>query len=322
MADLQLTSKALQQRIAALSPERRALLEQRLQQQGLATAAAGVPLVPQPRPAVVPLSASQKNLWVLHQLNPNSSAYHIAFSWRLTGPLNVPALADSLNAIAQRHDSLRTQFVEPDGQPCQKVLSDIALSLPVADLRALPAAAATAEIQRLSEQCVKQPFDLSRAPLFRCQLLGLDDTTHLLLVVLHHIVADGWSRGVLMRELAAGYRARLENTAPALPPLPIQYIDYALWQQQWLQSAACRTQLDYWQQQLAGLPALELPSDRPRPAVPDFTSRTDTRTLPSDCVVALKTLSQREGTTLFMTLLAAFKVLLHRYTAQEDIGVG
>ncbi|MEM6714402.1 MAG: amino acid adenylation domain-containing protein [Cyanobacteria bacterium P01_C01_bin.147] len=322
MADLQLTSKALQQRIAALSPERRALLEQRLQQQGLAAAAAEVPLVPQTRPAVVPLAASQKNLWVLQQLNPNSSAYHIAFSWRLIGPLNVPALADSLNAIAQRHDSLRTQFVEPDGQPCQKVLSDITLSLPVADLRALPAAAATAEIQRLSEQCVKQPFDLSRAPLFRCQLLGLDDTTHLLLVVLHHIVADGWSRGVLMRELATGYRARVESTAPALPPLPIQYTDYALWQQEWLQSAACRTQLDYWQQQLAGLPALELPSDRPRPAVPNFTSRTDTHALPSDCVAALKTLSQREGTTLFMTLLAAFKVLLHRYTAQEDIGVG
>jgi len=321
MSDLRSTSEALQQRIAALSPERRALLEQRLKQQGLSPATA-LPLVPQARPAVVPLSPSQQNLWVLHQLNPDSSAYHIALSWRLTGTLNIPALEGSLNAIAQRHESLRTRFVEQDGQPCQQVLPDIALSLPVTDLRPLPEAAIEAEIQRLTEQCVKQPFDLSCDPLLRSHLLRLNETTALLLLVLHHIVADGWSRGVLMRELATFYRAFAENAAAALPPLPIQYADYTLWQQQWLQSDACRAQLDYWRQQLAGLPALELPTDRPRPAVPNFTSRTCTCSLPSDCVAALKALSQREGTTLFMTLLAAFKLLLHRYTTQDDIGVG
>jgi len=321
MSDLRSTSEALQQRIAALSPERRALLEQRLKQQGLSPAAA-LPLVPQARPAVVPLSPSQQNLWVLQQLNPNSSAYHIALSWRLTGTLNIPALEGSLIAIAQRHESLRTRFVEQDGQPYQRVLPDIALSLPVTDLRPLPEAAVEAEIQRLTEQCIRQPFDLSCDPLLRSHLLRLNETKALLLLVLHHIVADGWSRGVLMRELATFYRAFTENAAAALPPLPIQYVDYTLWQQQWLQSDVCRTQLDYWRQQLAGLPTLELPTDHPRPAVPNFTSRTCTCSLPSDCVAALKALSQREGTTLFMTLLAAFKLLLHRYTTQDDIGVG
>jgi len=322
MADLRFTSEALQQRIAALSPERRALLEQQLKQQELFPTATELLLVPQPRPAVVPLSPSQQNLWVLHQLNLYSSAYHIGLSWRLTGTLNIPALECSLNAIALRHESLRTRFVEQDGQPCQQVLPDIALSLPVSDLRPLPEDAVEAEIQRLTEQCVRQPFDLSRDPLLRTHLIQLNETTSILLLVLHHIVADGWSRGVLMRELATFYRAFAENAVPALPPLAIQYADYTLWQQQWLQSDACRTQLDYWRQQLTGLSRLELPSDRSRPAVPNFTSRTCTRPLPSDCVTALKVLSQREGTTLFMTLLAAFKLLLHRYTAQDDIGVG
>jgi len=322
MSDLRLTSEALQQRIAALSPERRALLEQRMKQQGLSPAATALPLVPQIRPAVVPLSPSQQNLWVLHQLNPDSSAYHIALSWRLTGTLNIPALEGSLNAIAQRHESLRTQFVEQDGQPCQQVLRDISLSLPVTDLRPLLEDAVDAEIQQLTEQCVKQPFNLTCDPLLRAHLIQLDKTTAILLLVLHHIVADGWSRGVLMWELATLYRAFADNAAAALPPLPIQYADYTLWQQQWLQSDACRTQLDYWRQQLAGLPTLELPTDHPRPAVPNFTSRTCTCSLPSDCVAALKALSQRESTTLFMTLLAAFKLLLHRYTTQDDIGVG
>lgn len=328
MTDLPLNS-ALQQRIAALSPERRALFEQQLKQrgliqQGMSVAALGGPrMTPaQDRPALVPLSPAQKNLWVLHQLHPGNSAYHIALSWRLTGVLNRPALERSLAAIAQRHEILRTRFVEQDGQPYQSVLPDISLSLSVTDLRQLPQAAIEAEIHRITEEFVQQPFDLSRDPLMRSHLLQLNGTTAMLLLVLHHLGADGWSRGVLLREFAAFYRAFAVNSAPSLPPLPIQYADYALWQQQWLQSEACLAQLGYWRQQLAGLPRLELPSDRPRPAIPNFASNTCTGLLPPDSVAALKTLSQREGTTLFMTLLAIFKLLLHRYSAQTDIGVG
>ena len=315
--------EALQQRIAALSPERRALLEQRLQRQGLSLVAVVSPLIPQSRPPAVPLSPAQQNLWVRHQLNPESSAYHIGLSWQLTGTLDIAALERSLSAIVQRHESLRTQFVAPAGRPCQQIRShDSAALLPVTNLSLLPKAAITAEVQRLTEQCVKQPFDLNQDSLLRAQLLQLDKTHSVLLLVLHHLVADGWSRGVLMRELATLYRDFTNDAVPALPPLPIQYADYTLWQQQWLQGDACRIQLDYWRQQLSGLPALELPTDRPRPAVPNFISRTCTGTLSSDCVTALKTLSQQAGMTLFMTLLAAFKLLLHRYSAQEDIGVG
>ncbi|NEQ47697.1 MAG: AMP-binding protein [Leptolyngbya sp. SIOISBB] len=323
MTDPRPNFEALQQRIAALSPERRALLAQRLQQQGLSPVAAVSPLVPQPRPPIVPLSPAQQNLWVLHQLAPESSAYHIGLSWQLTGALDIKALEHSLSAIVQRHESLRTQFVAPSGQPYQQILSHgLAAPLSVTNLSLLPKAAIAAEVKRLTEQCVKQPFDLSRDPLLRSRLLRLDETTAILLLVLHHLVADGWSRGVLMRELATLYRDFTNSAIPSLPPLPIQYADYTLWQQRWLQSEACHTQVNYWRRQLSGLPALELPTDRPRPAVPNFTSRTCTDTLSSDCVTALKTLSQQSGTTLFMTLLAAFKLLLHRYTAQADIGVG
>ena len=323
MTDPRLNSEALQQRIAALSLEQRALLEQRLQQQGWSPVAVTSPLGPQSRPPEVPLSPAQQNLWVLHQLNPESSAYHIGLAWRLTGALDIAALEHSLSAITQRHESLRTQFVAPTGQPYQQIRSHhLAAPLPITDLSAWPKAAIAAEVQRLTAQCVQQPFDLSQDSLLRTRLLQLDENRSVLLLVLHHLVADGWSRGVLMRELATLYREFTGDVIPALPPLPIQYADYTLWQQQWLQGAACRTQLDYWRQQLSGLPALALPTDRPRPAVPNFTSRTCTCTLSSDCVTALKTLSQRAGTTLFMTLLAAFKLLLHRYSAQADIGVG
>ena len=228
--------EALQQRIAALSPERRALLEQRLQQQGLSPVAVVSPLMPQPRPPAVPLSPAQQNLWVLHQLNPESSAYHIGLSWQLTGTLDIVALERSLSVIVQRHESLRTQFVAPAGQPYQQIRSHhLAAPLLVTNLRLLPKAAIAAEVQRLTEQSVKQPFDLSQDSLFRARLLQLDETHSVLLLVLHHLVADGWSRGVLMRELATLYRDFTNDAVPALPPLPIQYADYTLWQQQWLQ---------------------------------------------------------------------------------------
>ncbi|MEL6384793.1 MAG: condensation domain-containing protein, partial [Cyanobacteria bacterium J06626_18] len=327
MTDPSLTTDALRQRIAALSPERRALFEQQLQKQGLSlglsTSAKSALVSPQTRPSKLPLSPAQRNLWILHQLSPDSSAYHIAMSWRLTGALDVIALERSLQAITQRHESLRTVFVEQDGQPCQKISPTISTSFwSAVDLRMLPEIALQAEAQRLTEQAVRQPFDLSQGPLFRGQLLRLHETTSVLLLTLHHIVADGWSRGVLMRELAALYRDFCEGKPVSLSPLPIQYADYALWQQQWLQSENCRVQLNYWRQQLASLPVLELPCDYSRPSVSDFVSRTCTHTLSPDRLTALKTLSRQQGTTLFMTLLAAFKLLLHRYSAQADIGVG
>ncbi|MEM9008335.1 MAG: condensation domain-containing protein, partial [Cyanobacteria bacterium P01_F01_bin.86] len=331
MTDARLTTDVLRQRIAALSPERRALLEQQLKKQGLSLAAPvsepSVLIAPQERPSVLPLSPAQRNLWVLHQLNPDSSAYHIAMSWQLTGWLDAVALERSLHAIAQRHESLRTIFVEQDGQPCQRILPEIPASFwSSVDLKMLPDAAMQAEVQRFTEQAVRHPFDLSQGPLLRVQLLCLGESAFKLLIVLHHSVADGWSRGVLMQELATLYRQlsghKGEGESVSLPPLSIQYADYALWQQEWLQSSNCQIQLDYWRKQLASLPVLELPCDYPRPVVANFISNTCTHTLSLDRVMALKTLSRQQGTTLFMTLLAVFKVLLHRYSAQADIGVG
>ncbi|MEM0981171.1 MAG: amino acid adenylation domain-containing protein, partial [Cyanobacteria bacterium P01_H01_bin.58] len=333
MTDSRLTTDVLRQRIAALSPERRALFEQQLKARGLsleaeAPASDSSGLVPpQVRPPVLPLSLAQRNLWVLHQLDPDDSAYHIAMSWRMTGALDVVALKRSLHAIAQRHESLRTVFVEQDSQPCQRILPEIPSSFWASvDLRMLPDAAMQAEIRRFTEQAVRQPFDLSQGPLFRSQLLRLDESTSILLITLHHIVADGWSRGVLMQELATLYRHfrgdESEGESVSLPPLTLQYADYALWQHQWLQSDNCQIQLAYWRKQLASLPALELPCDYTRPRVASFASRTCTHTLSPERVKALKTLSRQQGTTLFTLLLSAFKVLLHHYSAQADIGVG
>jgi amino acid adenylation domain-containing protein len=270
-----------------------------------------------------PLSFAQQRLWFLDQLEPDSVVYNIPTAFRLTGLLDVAALEKSLNNIVQRHEALRTIFSVVEGQPVQIIAPTLTLPLPVIDLRNLPEAERDAEAQRLAIEEARRPFDLGRGSLLRATLLRLEDEEHVLLLTMHHIVSDGWSMGVFFQELSALYKALSTGKPASLPELPIQYVDFAVWQRGWLQGETLETQLLYWREHLAGAPPLlTLPTDHPRPPLPTYQGAYRSLELPQALSKSLKTLSHQEGGTLFMTLLAAFKVLLYRYTGQEDVLVG
>jgi amino acid adenylation domain-containing protein len=298
-------------------------------------------IVPIARDRTLPLSFAQQRLWFLDQLVPNNAFYNTPAAVRLTGSLNLAALEKTFNEIVRRHEALRTTFVTLEGQPVQAIAPaaplgsfppTFTLSLPLIDLRKLPEAEREAEARRLTTQEAQRPFDLSKGSLLRVTLLWLDEEEYILLLILHHIVSDGWSMGVLIREIALLYAAISSEKPDArklatasltpLPPLPIQYADFAHWQREWLQGEVLETQLTYWRQQLDGISILNLPTDRPRPAVQTYRGATQLLQLPKSLSLALEALSQQEGVTLFMTLLAAFQTLLYRYTQQEDIAVG
>jgi len=281
------------------------------------------PILPRTINENLPLSFAQQRLWFLDQLIPDSPIYNISLAYRVTGQLNVGALEQSLCEIVRRHEALRTTFTPVDGQPIQAIAPEINLTLPVVDLREIAEAERDAEVQWLATQEAQQPFDLTQGPLLRVKLLRLDEAEHVLFLTMHHIVSDGWSLGVLMRELAVLYEGFSTRKPVSLPELPIQYADFALWQREWLSGEVLESNLAYWKQQLGGeLPILELPTDRPRPPVQTYRGARQSFELSKDLTDALKVLSRREGVTLFMTLLAAFKVLLYRYTGQEDVIVG
>ncbi|MGH7829989.1 MAG: non-ribosomal peptide synthetase, partial [Candidatus Binatia bacterium] len=272
---------------------------------------------------VFPASFAQQRLWFLDQLEPGSSAYNIPAAFRLTGRLNVAALEQSLNEILARHEVLRTSFSGADGQPVQVIAPTLRLSLPVTDLTAAPQTEREIEAIRLMNQESRRPFDLAQAPLLRAGLLRLAEESHILLLCNHHIISDGWSMGVLLREISALYDAFSSGRPSPLPPLPIQYADFAVWQRQWLEGETLQKQLSYWKNQLDGMPRLlELPTDHSRPAFQTFRGAHESLTLPQPLTEAIKRLSRQEGTTLFMTLLGAFKTLLYRLTGQNDIVVG
>ncbi|MBW4611885.1 MAG: amino acid adenylation domain-containing protein [Desmonostoc vinosum HA7617-LM4] len=324
------------QRLQNLSPQKRALLLKALQKDATPTAQSlSIPRRNEQTPCI--LSYAQQRLWFLAQLEPGSAAYNIATAVRLLGVLNVAALHRSLNEIVCRHEALRTTFTTVAGQPVQVIAPAVTLVLPLVDLQEF--AEQEAKVQRLASEAAQHPFDLTQSPLLRVTLLRLSQTEHVLLLTMHHIISDGWSMGVLIRELTALYQAYFDSDSP-LPltaqaehpatanstrhsPLPIQYADFAVWQRQWLQTEVLPTQMSYWKQQLGGtLPVLELPTDRPRSPIPSFRGETQSFSLSPQLSEALKALSLQEGVTLFMTLLAAFQTLLYRYTAQEDILVG
>ena len=272
---------------------------------------------------VFPVSFAQQRLWFLDQLLPGNSLYNIPAALRLSGVLNVSALSQSLNEIVRRHEALRTTFITENDQPVQAIASALSLTLPLVDLRELAKTEREAQALRLAIGEAQQPFDLTQGPLLRAKVLQLGEQEYVLLFTMHHIISDGWSMGVLIRELAALYEAFTSGKPSPLPELSIQYVDFAIWQQQWLQGEVLEAQLAYWKQQLAGVPAfLALPTDRPRPPAQTLLGATQSFQLPKSLSVALKALSQREGVTLFMTLLAAFKVLLYRYSGQSDILAG
>ena len=281
------------------------------------------PIRPVPRGGPLPLSFAQQRLWFLGQLEPDSPVYNIPWAVRLAGPLDDAALHQALDAIVARHEALRTTVVAPDGMPVQVIGAPRPVNLSTVDLRAWPDADREAELQRRLREEARRPFILGRDLMVRAALFRLGEGDHVLLLVMHHIASDGWSMGGFFRELTALYAALARGRPPALPELPIQYADYAVWQREWLQGEELETQLAYWRRQLAGNPpALELPTDRPRPSVQSLAGARRRVVLPRPLADALAALSRREGATLFMTLLAAFAALLHRYTGQDDIVVG
>jgi amino acid adenylation domain-containing protein len=312
----------LADRIAALSPDARARLEAYLLQDTVGkTAGRGIPRVSTSPPH--PLSFAQQRLWFLEQLEPESPLYNVHAAFRVQGALDVAALQTALDQVVARHEALRTTFAAPDGQPVQVVGPPRPVALAVVDLTTQPAAEREAACQRCLAAEIRRPFDLTRDLLLRALLVRLGAAEHVLLVAKHHIASDGWSTGVLWRELGLLYAAAAAGRPPALPALPIQYADYAVWQRQWLQGDVLAAQLAYWRARLAGAPAsLELPTDRPRPAAQTIRGGHRTRTLPPALRAALEALGRQAGATLFMTLLAAFQTLLARYTGQEEIVVG
>ncbi len=269
-----------------------------------------------------PLSFAQQRLWLLDQLLPSGSVYNLPRVVRLAGELDVEVLRRAFDELVRRHEVLRTRFEVHDGEPVQVIEPQLSVAVEAEDLGALAPAQREAEAQRRARQEAQAPFDLERGPLVRARLLRLAPTEHWLLFSLHHIVTDGWSMGVLMRELSVLYGAYRRGEPSPLAELPVQYADYALWQREWLQGGVLEQQLAYWKQALAELPVLELPTDRPRPMVASYRGARLSFELGEELTRGLKALSRREGATLFMTLLAAFQVLLYRYSGQEDLAVG
>jgi amino acid adenylation domain-containing protein len=289
----------------------------------LGAVASEPPIVAAPRDGELALSFSQQRLWFLDQLEPESPFYNNPISLRLAGRLDATALERALNALVARHESLRTTFASCDGRPVQVIASEGAITLVAEDMTHLPAAEREAGAKRLAAEEARRPFDLAQGPLLRARLLRLAEDDHVLLVTMHHIISDGWSVGVLIRETATFYQAFAAGEDAQLTALPIQYADYARWQRDWLQGEALAAQLDYWTAQLRGKPTLlELPADHPRPAVQSSRGAVCSFDLPPQLSTALNRLSRQEGATLFMTLLAAFQTLLHRYSGQTAINVG
>ncbi|MCB0212276.1 MAG: amino acid adenylation domain-containing protein, partial [Anaerolineae bacterium] len=273
------------------------------------------PIEPVARSERLALSFAQQRLWFLDQLGADS-AYNMLAALKLTGPLNITALQQALQTIVDRHEVLRTTFATVAGQPEQIIASPVAIGLPMVEVQA-------DAITGLVQQEMLSRFDLTQDLMLRTCLLRLSAQEHVLLVTFHHIASDGWSIGVFLRELAVLYQVFDHNQPSPLPPLPIQYADFAHWQRRWLQGHVLNRQLSYWQQQLAGAPQLSaLPTDRPRPAVQTFRGGAIPVTLSPELTEQIKRLSQQNGTTLFMTLLAAFKVLLYRYSGHTDVVVG
>jgi hypothetical protein len=309
-------------RIGNLSPARRALLEQKLKAKGLDSLLKGA-IRRRVKQGPAFLSFSQQRLWFLDRYQPNSSVYNVPSALRLRGSLDIGALEQSLNEIIRRHESLRTTFTIEGGEPVQVIAPPVSLSLPLVDLSDRRESQREEEALGLAREEAEWPFDLVQGPLFRSKLLRLGKDDHVLLLTMHHIVSDGWSMGVLHRELSVVYRAFCRSESSPLAELPIQYADFAVWQREWLQGEVLESQLSYWKKQLEGIPAvIDLPTDRPRPAVQSFRGKRQSIKLSKELMQGLKALSRKEGVTLFMTLLAAFQTLLYRYTGQEDIVVG
>jgi hypothetical protein len=281
------------------------------------------PLIPVERSTRQPLSFAQQRLWFLDQLEPGSPFYNVARAVRLSGRLDTAALSGAIAEIVRRHESLRTTFGTDAGTPFQKTAEFEAGPWRFVDLTQVDESLRELQAKEMAGTEIAQPFDLTRDLLLRALLLKLSDEEHVLIITLHHIAADGWSIGVLFRELIVLYRNSVTGQTTTLPALPIQYADYAVWQRQWLRGEVLEELLCYWRNQLAGAPqVLHLPTDKPRPSVQSFRGAHEALTLPAVLVSRLRNLSQARGATLFMTLLAGFQLVLSRFSGQQDLIVG
>jgi hypothetical protein len=308
-------------RIAALAPEQRKLLEQRLREENIDFTKIQV-LPRSTEQEEIPLSFAQERLWFLDQLQPGKPHYNMSFAIRVHGQLNSEAMEQAVSEIVRRHEILRTSFVATGGVPAQKIASWAAFRVDRMKLLSGSGADCSALTDRLIRGAADHRFDLSRGPLLRVVLLYVGDEDHILLLTMHHIVSDGLSMAVFVREIVSLYDAFSAGASSPLRDLTIQYADFTIWQRRWLGSAPCEKQLSYWRQQLRGLPVMPLVSDRPRPAVQTYRGATQSQVLPRRLITAINELSRREDATPFMTFLAAFNVLLGWYSKQQDILIG
>ncbi|SIT01149.1 non-ribosomal peptide synthetase [Achromobacter sp. MFA1 R4] len=314
--------RTLAERIAKLDAQQRQTLLAKLVAQGIDPG--GLPIVPFPDVAAYPLSYAQQGLWLTWQMAPESSAYNMAGVVALHGALQPDALHKAVQALAERHAVLRSVFeVDANDAPMQRVLPQAVAAWRHERVEQVTGDAREAAARALCQDDATRPFDLARAPAWRVTLISLSANEHWLSLTMHHMLADGWSQAILLRDLAALYEAQAHGQPPALPSLPIQFGDYALWQREWYAASQLPTQLQYWRERLGQDPEpLRLPLDRPRPARRDAAAGACTLTLPADLAASARALAQRCGASVFMTLLAAFKLTLARYCGQEDIVVG
>ena len=308
----------IRDRLAGLSPEQRAFVELQLQRR----AAPQVDTIPRRGAADAPLSFAQQRLWLLHQLDPRSPAYVFPAALRLRGRLDRVALQRSLDELVRRHETLRTTFRLEGAEPRQHIAAPGTLPVEEDDLSALDPAARHLEAVRIVTEDAQRPFDLVQGPLVRARLVRLAPDDHVLGLMAHHIVTDGWSMGIFAREFGTLYRAYASGGAPTLPDLAIQYADFAAWQREWLTGERLAAQLQYWTRRLEGAPALELPTDRVRPAVASYRGAFETLRLSPELARRLKALGQEESASLFMTTLAGFNLVLARYAGQDDLVIG
>ena len=268
------------------------------------------------------LSYAQERLWFVEQLVPGNCFYNIAAALRLHGPLHPACLAQSLTEVMRRHHSLRTRFLSHGGEPLHDIAPALPLPLPVVDLSPLPDPHRQTLLHQLAEQEARRPFRLQQGPPWRARLLRLDPQLWVVLVTVHHMVADGWSLGLLLDEVVQSYAAFQRGLPLPLPELELQYADFALWQRQWMQGEVLQRELLHWRQRLHDCPALTLPTDHPRPALQSYRGARLPLHIDAPLCHDLKDLSRRHGTTLFMTLAAAFALLLSRYSSQSDFAIG
>ena len=272
--------------------------------------------------AILPLSYAQQRLWFADQLEQGSSVYNMPFMWRFEGEMHSTALQHAITQMVQRHEILRTTFPVREGRPIQKIAPEMKFVLEEVDLQSLCPEDREAEVTRIADREATWKFNLAEGPLWRMTWLRLDANKHVLLGNLHHIVSDGWSQEIMAQEISQLYEACVQNKTLALPKLRMQYADYAVWQREQFSGGAMEGQLAYWRKQLAGLPVLDLPSDYPRPAIKSHLGGSAVYQFSGELMAKLKALGRREGATLFMTVLAAFQILLSKYAGTEDVPVG